>query len=134
MLDQDWTRIDYDWRGSKRAILAYHVGGWRNGESPLAALARALGVGLDDLPPELMDQATERVELDELSAFLGTEWLDQPGLDIAESVSVLISLLSEKLAEVPPEVRAYFGAPQTLEPAQVRGPLFQAPGASVARA
>ncbi len=41
MRKSDWARIDQEWRGCKRAILAYHLGGWREGESPLEALARA---------------------------------------------------------------------------------------------
>ncbi len=78
-----------------------------------------------------MDSAAEQDELDELSACLGADWVDLPGLDITESVGLVISLLSEKLEEVPPEVRVFFGAPQKLEPLLVRRPIFYARGPSV---
>jgi hypothetical protein len=118
----DWLRIDSEWRSSKRAILAYHVGGWRRGESPLDALARALGVGAENTVLELTDGTAEREELDQLSACLDTDWIDRPGLNIEESVALALSLLSEKLAEVPPEVRAFFDAPRKLEMLQSWAP------------
>jgi hypothetical protein len=111
----DWGRIDREWRSSKRAILAYHVGGWRKGESPLDALARALGVEAETTVLEATDRTVERDELHQLSACLDTGWIDRPGLNIEESVALAISLLSEKLAEVPSEVRAFFDAPRKLE-------------------
>ncbi len=114
MLECDWDLIDQEWRCSKRAILAYHIGGWREGESPLDALARALGVRPEELLLEMTDPIAERDELDELSVCLGGDWVNQPGLNISDSVAITISLLNKKLADVPPEVRAYFGAPRTL--------------------
>jgi hypothetical protein len=108
-----WGRNDREWRSSKHAILAYHVGGWRKGESPLDALARALGV--ESEKTLLEDGVAERDELDQLSACLDADWFNRPGLNIEESVALAISLLSEKLAEVPPEVRAFFDAPRKLE-------------------
>ena len=37
--EKDWREIDRQWRASKSAILAYHVGYWRKGELPSDALA-----------------------------------------------------------------------------------------------
>ncbi len=113
---QDWAHSDRAWRGSKRAILAYHIGGWRSGESPLEALARALGVDTEDILLELPDPWMERHELNELSGCLGQGWAESSGLDIEESVALAISILNEKLRDVPLEVRAFFGAPRKLEP------------------
>ncbi len=116
----DWTRIDREWRSSKRAILAYHVGGWREGESPLDALARALGVASEEVPLDSIDPTIERDELDQLSSCLGAGWVERSGLNIEESVALAISLLNEKLAYVPHEVRAFFDAPGKLEPLRSR--------------
>jgi hypothetical protein len=116
VVGSDWSRIDRDWRNSKRAILAYHVGEWRKGESPLAALARALGFASEDIALELIDYTFEHDQLEHLSTCLGSGWVDVPGLDIEKSVDLAISLISEKLEEVPPEVREFFGAPRKLEP------------------
>lgn len=114
MFASDWPHIDHEWRNCKRAILAYHVGGWREGESPLDALARALGVSAQNIRLEPTDSAAN--ELEQLSACLGVGWGEFPGLNIAEVVSLAISALNEKLRVVPPEVCAFFGAPQQLEP------------------
>ncbi len=133
MSKQDWAHSDREWRGSKRAILAYHVGGWRKGESPLEALARALGVDSKDIL--LTDPRAERQELDELSACLGAGWVEAPGLDIGESVALAISLVNEKLEEVPPKVRVFFGAPRRLEPLPpAHRPIFSGVYAINARA
>ncbi len=123
MLENNCARIDLEWRGCKRAILAYHLGGWREGESPLDALARALGVGSEDIPLEGTDFTTERQELDELAACLGAGWTELPELTVGDGVVMAISLINEKLADVPPEVLAFFGAPRRLEPFFPR-PLF----------
>ncbi len=114
MLKDDWARIDREWRSSKRAVLAYHIGGWREGESPLDALARALGVRSEEILLGVTDPVAERDELDELSVCLGTDWVDLPDLNISDSVALTILLLNKKLANVPSEVRAFFGAPRTL--------------------
>ncbi len=114
MLKDDWARIDREWRSSKRAVLAYYTGGWRKGESPLDALARALGVKSEEILFDATDPMAERDELDELSVCLGADWVDLPDLNISDSVTLTISLLNNKLADVPPEVRAFFGAPRTL--------------------
>ncbi len=116
MRKSDWARIDQEWRGCKRAILAYHLGGWREGESPLEALARALGVGSEDIPLQGIDLTSERDELDELAACLGAGWAELPELTVEEGVVMAISLINEKLEDVPPEVLAFFGAPQKLDP------------------
>jgi hypothetical protein len=116
MFALDWPHIDHEWRNSKRAILAYHVGGWREGESPLDALARALGVSAQKIRLESTDSASAANELEQLSACLGGGWGEFPGLNIAEVVALAISALNEKLRVVPPEVCAFFGAPQQLEP------------------
>lgn len=118
----DWIRIDREWRSSKRAVLAYYVGGWREGESPLDALARALGVPSEDLPLDSIDPTIERDELDQLSACLGAGWVERAGLNIEDSVALAISLLNEKLAYVPYEVRAFFDAPGKLGPLPGRRP------------
>jgi hypothetical protein len=132
---EDWAHSDREWRNCKRAILAYHVGGWRRGESPLEALARALGVEPRDILLELTDPWTARCELDELSACLGAGWIEPPGIDIGESIVLAISILNEKLEDVPPEVRAFFGAPRKLEPfLPTRRLLFGARDAIGARA
>ncbi len=115
MLQYDWDLIDQEWRSSKRAILAYYVGAWRQGESPLDALARALGVESVDISLELIDPITERDELDELSACLGLGWIEPHGLNVQEAVNCAISVFNEKLKDVPPEVLAYFGAPRRLD-------------------
>ncbi len=114
MLKDDWARIDIEWRSSKRAVLAYYVGGWREGESPLDALARAIGAKSEEILLDVTDPMAERDELDGLSVCLGTDWVHLPGLNISDSVALTISLLNDKLADVPPEVRAFFGAPRTL--------------------
>ncbi|WP_363349486.1 hypothetical protein [Methylocystis echinoides] len=116
MFKSDWPHHEHEWRNSKRAILAYHVGGWREGESPLDALARALGVSTHNIQLESTDSAAD--ELDHLSACLGEDWVDLSGLNIAESVALAISVLNEKLRVIPPEVRAFFDAPRKLEPLQ----------------
>ncbi|WP_363347177.1 hypothetical protein [Methylocystis echinoides] len=118
---EDWGRIDREWRSSKRAILAYHIGGWRKGESPLDALARALDVAAVDVLSELTDPKAGRAELDQLSSCLETGHFELPGLNIEESVALVIELLNEKLAYVPNEVRSFFGAPQMLEPLLAHG-------------
>ncbi len=123
MLKSDWARIDLDWRGCKRAILAFHVGDWREGESPLDALARALGVGSEDIPLQGIDLTTEREELDELAACLGAGWTELPELTVGDGVVRAISLINEKLEDVPPEILAFFGAPRKLDPFLPR-PLF----------
>ena len=108
---EDWAEIDRQWNGLKRAVLAYHVGCWRKGEPPLHALARALDIA----PEETLGDAAQCEELERLSGCLSMGWDEQPGLNIAESVALTISLLNDKLAEVPLEVRAFFGAPAKLE-------------------
>ncbi|MEK4033892.1 hypothetical protein WOC76_14545 [Methylocystis sp. IM3] len=120
MVRHDWTRIDREWRSSKRAVLAYYVGGWREGESPLEALARALGVASEELPLDSSNPMIERDELDHLSTCLGAGWVELGGLNIEESVALAVSLLNEKLAYVPQEVRAFFDAPHELEPSLIR--------------
>ncbi len=90
------------------------MGCWRDGESPLDALARALGVKSGEILLDVADPTAERDELDELSVCLGTDWVDLPDLNISDSVALTISLLNNKLADVAPEVRAFFGAPRTL--------------------
>jgi hypothetical protein len=112
MFEPGWVHIDHEWRNSKRAILAFHRGGWREGESPLDALARALGVQTQEIELESSDSTAD--ELDQLSACLG--WVEFSGLNIAESVALVLSELNEKLGVVPPEVRAFFDAPRKLEP------------------
>lgn len=113
---RDWTRFNREWRSSKRAILAFHMGGWRKGESPLDALARALGVASKDLLLEKKDPRIERNELDQLAACLGADWIETPGLNIEESLARAMLLLNQKLSSVPTEVRAFFDAPGKLEP------------------
>ncbi len=128
MLKTDWARIDRDWLNSKRAILAYHVGGWSPGESPLDALARALGVGSKDLQQELAHHTAERLELDQLSVCLEADWVDLSELSIQEGVAFAISLLNEKLEDVPAQVRDFFGAPRRLGPSLASvAPLSQGP-------
>lgn len=117
MYKPDWAHIEHEWRNTKRAILAYHVGGWREGESPLDALARALGVSAQEIQLESTNDSAAD-ELDQLSACLGAGWGEFPELNIAESVALAISALNEKLRVVPPEVRAFFDAPCKLEPLQ----------------
>jgi hypothetical protein len=114
MFKLDWPHHEHEWRNSKRAILAYHVGGWREGESPLDALARALGVPTQAIQLESTDSTAD--ELDQLSACVGAGWVEFSGLNIAESVALVLSKLNEKLGVVPPEVRAFFDAPRKLEP------------------
>jgi hypothetical protein len=110
--------IDRQWRASKHAILAYYVGGWHKGESPLDALARALDVAPDDILNQLSNHSTDRDEFDLLSSCLGAGWLDLSELSIQDGVAFLVALVNKKLAGVPPEVRAYFGAPMKLRPFQ----------------
>ncbi len=107
---------DRQWRASKHAILAYYVGGWRQGEPPLDALARALDVPPQNIASELENHSTERDEFDLLSTCLGAGWLGLSELSVRDSVALVVTLVNEKLARVPPEVRAYFGAPQKLKP------------------
>jgi hypothetical protein len=113
MCNRDWAQFDHEWRNSKRAILAYHVGGWREGESPLDALARALGVSTHTIRLDATDFAGD--ELDQLSACLDADWVEASELNIAESVALALSALNKKLGVVPPEVRAFFDAPSKLE-------------------
>lgn len=110
--------IDRQWRASKHAILAYYIGGWHKGESPLDALARALDVASEDLLTQLSNHSTDRDEFDLLSNCLGAGWLDLSELSIQDGVAFLIGVVNKKLARVPPEVRAYFGAPVKLRPFQ----------------
>ncbi len=105
---------DREWRASKHAILAYHIGAWREGESPLDALARALDVAPDNLLTELENYSMERDALDLLSSCLETNRLDLSRLSIQESLAHMVSLVNEKLAQVPSEVRCYFRAPERL--------------------
>jgi hypothetical protein len=114
MVEPNWLYVDHEWRNSKRAILAFHIGGWREGESPLDALARALGVAIQEIQLESTDSTAD--ELDHLSACLEAGWVEFSGLNIAESVALVLSELNEKLGVVPPEVRAFFDAPCKLEP------------------
>jgi hypothetical protein len=113
MCNRDWAQFDHEWRNSKRAILAYHVGGWREGESPLDALARALGVSTHTIRLDATDFAAD--ELDHLSACLDADWVEASELNIAESVALALLALNKKLGVVPPEVRAFFDVPSKLE-------------------
>lgn len=108
--------LDRHWRASKHAILAYHAGGWREGESPLDALARALDLPAEDMTTALADPAAARDEAALLASCLDTSALDFPGLTIGDAVARAVTLINEKLARVPPDVRAFFGAPRQLEP------------------
>jgi hypothetical protein len=110
------ARIDRQWRAAKHAILAYHVGAWRVGESPLDALARALDLPREEILAALANHRAERDELDALSACLGPGWAELAGLSIMGGVSLAVTMVNEKLARVPPEVRTFFGAPRKLEP------------------
>lgn len=134
MLEYDWDLIDQEWRSSKRAILAYYVGAWREGESPLDALARALGVESENISLTLSDPTVERDELDELSACLGLGWIELPGLNVQEAVNCAISVFNEKLKDVPPEVLAYFGAPRKLDLLLHNRPIFNESSPVVGRA
>jgi hypothetical protein len=111
--------IDTEWSASKHAIIAHYIGGWRKGESPLDALARALSIPAEDILAELVTHKVKHDELDLLSECLGAGWVERPGLDIRGSVTQAITLVNEKLARVPPEVRGYFGAPKKLSAAGV---------------
>jgi hypothetical protein len=111
--------IDSEWSASKHAIIAHYIGRWRKGESPLDALARALGIPSADLLAELLTHKAKHDELDLLSECLGAGWVELPGLDVRGSVTQAITLVNEKLARVPPEVRGYFGAPKKLSAAGV---------------
>ncbi len=102
MLDRSWDSIDREWRNSKRAVLAYYIGGWREGESPADALARAL------------EMTSESSEIDRLSRCLGADLIDFSELSFQQSIALSISLLNEKLEDVPHEVRDFFGAPREL--------------------
>jgi hypothetical protein len=112
-------KIDREWHASKLAILAYYIGGWRKGESPLDALGHALGIPPQEILPEAISQTVEHDELRLLSQCLGVDWVELPGLNVQEGIIQAITLVNEKLAGVPPEVRAYFGAPKKLSTAGV---------------
>lgn len=106
---------DREWRASKHAILAYHVGGWREGESPLYALARALDIAPDNLLAELEAHSIEKDELELLSGCLEMNRLDLSNLSIQEALWHMVELVNEMLAQVPSEVRYYFRAPGRLK-------------------
>jgi hypothetical protein len=119
--EKDWREIDRQWRASKRAILAFHGGCWQKGESPSDALARALNVACDEaLLAPAIDPA-EAVELALLYKCLRMGWEELQGLNIEQSIDLVISIANEKLAVVPPEVRAFFGAPVKLESVMALG-------------
>lgn len=119
--------IERHWRATKHAILAYHAGGWRKGESPLDALARAFDLPSDEMRAALTSHAAARDEFALLSSCLGSGWLDLSGLiSIEDGVALAVALVNGKLARVPPEVRAFFGAPHKLEPSLWSRPLAKA--------
>ncbi|MGJ0507744.1 MAG: hypothetical protein ACR652_11565 [Methylocystis sp.] len=112
--ERDRREIDRQWRAAKCAILAYHVGCWRKGESPLDALARASNVAEEtSLVPS--SHTAKQVELALLFKCLGIDWEQRFGFDLKQSIDLVIRLLNEKLAVVPPEVRAFFGSPVKLK-------------------
>lgn len=115
-VEKEGADIDRQWRAAKHAIFAYHVGRWRKGESPLAALARALDTKQENILAELSSHSTEREEFDVLSCCLRMDCLDLSEFSIKDGVEFVVALINKKLARVPPEVRVYFGAPQKLEP------------------
>ncbi len=116
LVGKEGADIDRQWRAAKHAIFAYHVGRWRKGESPLAALARALDTTQENILAEFASHSTERDELDVLSCCLRADFLDLSELSIKDGVEFVVALINKKLAQVPPEIRIYFGAPQKLEP------------------
>ncbi len=108
--------LDRQWRAAKQAILAYHIGSWRKGESPLEALARALDAVPENLLTALVNHSTDGAEFDLLSSCLGASRLDLSGLSIQDGIVLIVALTNKKLVQVPAEVRAYFGAPEKLKP------------------
>ncbi|MGJ0507921.1 MAG: hypothetical protein ACR652_12535 [Methylocystis sp.] len=113
--EKDRREIDRQWRAAKCAILAYYVGCWRKGEAPLDALARALNVATEEALLGPASHAAKQAELALLFKCLRIDWQERPGLDIEDSVDLVIRLLNEKLAVVPSEVRAFFGSPVKLK-------------------